>query len=103
VRITSAQISATDTTLGVQNNGSGAVDLSGWRLRVGTATATLPANSRVAPGETVTIHTASGTSGGRDIYIGADAAALISALQPGASVALVDAQGATVSEFVLPR
>jgi len=102
-RITAAQISPTDTTLTVQNAGSAAVDLTGWRLRVGSATATLPGNSRVSPGETVTIHTASGASAGRDIYLGADAAALMSGLQPGASIALLDAQGSTVSEFVIPR
>jgi len=77
--------------------------MSGWRLRVGTATATMPANTRVAPGQTITIHTASGTSGGQDVYLGAEAAALLSGLQPGASVQLVDAQGTVVSEFALPR
>ena len=67
------------------------------------ATATLPGNASVAPNDTVTIHTASGTSAGKDIYLGQEASALLSGLQPGATVALVDAQGATVNEFVLPR
>jgi hypothetical protein len=77
--------------------------MSGWRLRVGTATAALPGNARAAPGEVVTIHTASGTSTARDIYLGQEAASLISGLQPGATVALLDAQNQTVTEFVIPR
>ena len=103
VRITGGQLSPTDTTIRVENAGTAAVDMSGWRLRVGTATATMPANTRVAPGQTITIHTASGTSGGQDVYLGAEAAALLSGLQPGASVQLVDAQGTVVSEFAVPR
>jgi len=77
--------------------------MAGWKVRVGTATANLPGNASVAPNDTATIHTASGTSAGKDIYLGQEASALLSGLQPGATVALVDAQGATVSEFVLPR
>ena len=103
VRITAAQLSPTDTTITVQNAGNAVVDMTGWQLRVGGAAVTLPSNSRVAPGESITIHTASGTNSGTDVYLGSDAATLASGLQPGATVALVDAQGTVVSEFVLPR
>ena len=103
VRITGAQISPTDTTITLQNTSASAVDLAGWRLRVGSATATIPANSRVGPNDTATIHTASGTNAGRDIYLGQEAAGLISGLQPGASVALVNGQGVVAAEFTLPR
>jgi hypothetical protein len=103
VRITAAQITPSDATVGVQNAGTAAVDMTGWKLRVGTATVTLPGNSRVAPGEAVTIHTASGTSAEKDLYLGSESAALMTGLQPGATVSLLDAQGAAVSEFVLPR
>jgi hypothetical protein len=103
VRITGGQLSPTDTTITIQNAGTQAVDMSGWRMRVGTATAALPANTRVGPGETLTVHTAGGTSAGRDVYLGQEAAALLGGLQPGAGVALLDAQGNVVSEFVLPR
>lgn len=103
IRITAAQLSPTDSTVTVQNNSSAAVDLSGWKIRVGSSTASLPANSRVGANESVTIHTASGTSAGRDIYLGQEAVALLGGLQPGASIALVDAQNAVVSEFILPR
>jgi len=103
VRITAAQVTATDSTITVQNSSAAAVNMAGWKVRVGTATANLPGNASVAPNDTATIHTASGTSAGKDIYLGQEASALLSGLQPGATVALVDAQGATVSEFVLPR
>lgn len=103
VRISGAQLSPTDTTITVQNTSGSAVDLTGWRLRVGTATATLPANAQVAANDTVTIHTASGTTGGKDIYLGQDATALLTGLQPGASVALVNPQGSSAAEFTLPR
>lgn len=103
IRLTGVQPSATDTTFSLQNSGSTAVDVSGWRLRVGSNTAMLPANTRLGPGETLTIHTATGTSSGRDVYLGASAATLMSGLQPGASVALLDAQDRVVSEITLPR
>src|SRR2546421_9141888 len=81
VRITGAQVTPSDATVTVQNSGTAAADLSGWKLWVGTVTATLPGNTNVPPGDTVTIHTASGTSAGKDVYLGQDATALMSALQ----------------------
>ena len=103
VKIAGAQLGPADTTISLQNASGAAVDLSGWKLRVGSATAALPGNARVAAGETATIHTASGTSSGRDIYLGQEATALMSGLAPGANIALLDASGNVVSEFALPR
>jgi hypothetical protein len=103
VRISGVQVSPADTTITLQNSGNAAADLSGWKLRVGSTTATLPANTRAGPGETITLHTASGTSSGRDVYLGQDAAALLVGLQPGANIALLDAQDRTVTEFTIPR
>ncbi len=102
VRITDVQVQPTDTTMTLQNTGSTAVDLGGWRLQVGNNTATLPPNTRVAPGGTITIHTGSGTNTANDVYLGQPAAALIAGLQPGARIALVDDRGSVVSEFTVP-
>ena len=102
VRITGAQLAPGDASVTVQNTGNAVADLTGWRLRAGTVTATLPSNTRVAPGDSITIHTATGTSSGRDVYLGGEATALVGGIQPGATLALIDAQGNTVSEFVLP-
>lgn len=101
--ITGAQLSPSDTTLTLRNTSGGTVDLTGYSLRVGTATASLPGALRMAPGETVTIHTASGTSTATDAYLGAASQALLGGLQPGAQVTLVDARGSVVSTFSLPR
>jgi hypothetical protein len=103
VRITGAQLAPGDASITVQNTGSAAAELTGWRLRSGTVTATLPSNTRVPPGDSITIHTASGPSAGRDVYLGGDATALAGGIQPGATLALIDPQGNTVSELVLPR
>ena len=102
VRITGARLDLSDTTVTVQNVTGSAVDLTGWRLRVGAATAALPSGSRVGPNEVITIHSAAGTSTAQEIYLGQEAAALIGGMRPGATVALVDAQGTVVGEFTLP-
>ncbi len=89
-------------TITVQNVSSSAVDLTGWRLRVGSVRAMLPSGARVGPNESVTIHTASGTGTAPDIYLGTEAAALLAGLRPGASLVLVDPQGTATEGFVLP-
>ena len=102
IRITGVQLGPSDVTVTVQNAGSAVVDLNGWRLRVGTATATIPAGARVAPGQSTTIHTAAGTNSASDVYLGQEAASLVPELRPGATVALVDAQGNVVGELRIP-
>jgi hypothetical protein len=103
IQITGVQLSPTDTTIGLRNTGSTAIDLSGWMLRVGTASASLPANSRVGPGETLTVHAASGTNSGNNVYLGADAATLLTGLQPGAAISLTNPQGQAAAQFTIPR
>jgi hypothetical protein len=101
IRITGGQIGA-DTTITIQNTSTGAVDLTGWKLRAGATSVTLPGNLRLGPNETATIHTASGTSAGADIYLGQAATPLLSELLPGRSIALLDPNNALVAEFRLP-
>jgi len=102
VRITNVQLSPTDTTITVQNVSNAAVDLTGWKLQLGTATVALPSGARAAPNESVTIHTGAGGSVGQDIYLGQDTATLVGGLRPGATIALIDAQGTSVAQFMLP-
>jgi hypothetical protein len=102
VRITAAQVTPSDVTVTLQNSSGSAVDLTGWKLRAGSATVTLPSGARVPPNDTVTLHTASGTSSGRDVYLGQDALTLVPELRPGASISLVDGQGNSVADFRLP-
>jgi hypothetical protein len=102
IQIAGVRFGLTGVAVTLRNGTPAALDLSGWGLRVGGATARLPANTRLAPGGSLTIHTGAGTSGGEDVYLGEAAGALIANLRPGASIALVDAQGQVVSEFGLP-
>jgi hypothetical protein len=101
--VAGVQPSATDSTITIRNQGNAAADLAGWQLRVGAATARLPSGARVEPGQTLTVHTGSGTTSGPDIYLGSDGAALLSAVQPGATIALMNQQNQVVSELTMPR
>ena len=101
--VAGVQLDPADTRITLRNSGSEPIDLSGWKLRVGDARVTLPANSRIAAGATITMHTASGTSTAEDIYLGGEASALLSAVQPGATVAIENAQGQTITRFEIPR
>jgi lamin tail-like protein len=101
VRINSVQTSNSDASVVVQNTSPSAVDLTGWQLRVGSASAALPAGMSVAPGDTVTLHTASGTSTPSNIYIGPAAQNLTANLQPGAQVVLQSPSG-PVTAFTVP-
>jgi hypothetical protein len=96
-----------------------AIDLSGWKLRIGGQTVTLPSNARIGPNATVTIHfmsppttptagttsttvNATPTTSGNDIYLGDQGAQLVTALRPGAKVTLENPQGQQMAEFALP-
>jgi len=76
--------------------------MAGWKLQVGSVSVALPSGARAAPNDSVTIHTGAGTSSGQDIYLGQDAAPLVGGLRPGATLALIDAQGTSVAQFTLP-
>ena len=86
----------------IQNSGNAAVDMAGWNLQVGSATVALPSGARAAPNDSDSIHAGAGTSAGRDIYLGQEAATLAGGLRPGATLSLLDAQGTTVAQFTLP-
>lgn len=97
-----ASLSPTDPTLTIQNTSGQAVDMTGWKLQVGSSTVPMPSAAKVAPNDTVTIHVNNGTTSGKDVYLGSDAATIAGALKPGAKVAIVNQSGSTVSEFALP-
>jgi hypothetical protein len=102
IRITDARVDPSDAAISLQNTSGTAVDLTGWRLRIGSASAALPSAARVGPNESLTVHTAAGTNTARDIYLGPEAAALLQVLQAGATVELVDQQGNAAASFRLP-
>lgn len=102
VRILGAQLNPTDPTLTIQNMSGQAVDLTGWRLKVGGSAVSMPSATRVGPNDTLTVHVASGASSGKDVYLGNEATMIAAALKPGAKVSLENQTGATVTEFALP-
>jgi hypothetical protein len=101
VRMTAVQSSPTDSTVSIQNTSTTTVDVSNWRLQVGTASTALPSGVVVQPGQSVTLHAATGTSTPTDVYLGQTAQNVIANLKPGAQVMLQSPQGQT-SAFTVP-
>lgn len=102
VRIVDARLNPTGPALTVENAGQQEIDLAGWRLRVGEQTLDVPSNARMGPGETLTLHLGPGTTAGRDVFLGAEATALATGLQPGARIELQNNRGEVVAEIALP-
>lgn len=103
VQIAGVQLNPTDPTLTLRNSGAAPVSLSGWRLQVGSTMATMPSSAQIGSSGSLTVHLTSGTNSATDLYLGADGAALLTGLQPGARVALMNAQSEVVNEFTIPR
>jgi hypothetical protein len=102
LRVVAVQPGLIDSTVTIENDSASANNLSGWTLAVGTVSMQLPPNARVEPGGQLVLHTGSGTSTGQDVYLGQEVATLASAVQPGAVVALRDANGITVAQASIP-
>src|SRR5207248_834658 len=102
ISITDVRFGLPDTAIAIRNISGSSVDLTGWKLSIGTASAPLPSGARIGAGETLTIHTGGGTNTAEDVYLGPDAIALVPGLRPGATGALVDPRGERVAEFTLP-
>jgi hypothetical protein len=97
-----AKLDPTDPQLMLRNSGASAMNLAGWKLRVGSATAAMPSTAQIGPGDTVIIHFGPGTTSAKDWYLASEAASLMPGLRPGARVQLENAQGNVVSDFALP-
>jgi len=102
VQLTNARVTSSDAMVTVENTSAQPVDLSGWSLQVGSAKAQLPQGVNVQPDQSVTLHTAAGTSTNADVFLGQSGQGLVSQLQPGATVALANPSGGTVSSFMVP-
>lgn len=103
VQVTNARVTSSDAMVTVENTSAQPVNLSGWTLQVGTARAQLPQGVNVQPDQSVTLHTAAGTSTGSDVFLGQSGQALVSQLQPGATIALDNPSGSTMSSFTVPN
>ncbi len=102
LQITGVTVGPSDSTLTLRNTGTTIIDLAGWELRIGPERATLPSGATVPPGQSLTIHTGSGTDTATDLYLGTRAASLANGFRSGAQVALVDPAARPVVQFVIP-
>ena len=102
VHILGVQSTSTDASISLQNTSSSNVDLGGWQLKVGTSTVTLPAGLTVPAGQTVALHTSSGTSTATEVYLGSTASSIAPLLKPGAQVVLENPSGAPTTAFTIP-
>jgi competence protein ComEC len=102
LQIAGATVGPTDSTLTVRNSGTTIADLAGWELRVGSERATLPSSATVLPGQSLTIHTGTGTDTATDVYLGTRASTLASGFRAGAQVVLVDPVGRPLVQFTIP-
>lgn len=102
IHITAVQSSQSDSTIALQNTSPSVVDMSGWKLEVGSANVALPSGMSVSPGATVTLHTGTGTSTPTDVYLGSSAETISSNLKPGAQVVLQSPSG-PMTAFTVPN
>lgn len=102
IRVIDLQLRPDDATATLVNTGSQPVDLSGWKVRLGDATVTLPDDIRIGGNERVTLHTAAGTNTEQDIYLDESAADLLTAWEPGSDFILEDNRGRQVTKIIVP-
>jgi hypothetical protein len=103
LRITGVQLSSSEPSVTVQNDGDRPIDVSAWTLEVGTTPVTLPPNLEVGPGNALVLHGSNGTDDKQNVYLGSSFQTALNALQPGALVTLNNPSGATVATFSVPR
>ncbi len=104
LQIMRVRVSPDDTTIAVNNSGTGAISISAWILTLGTFPAVLPVspNLRIQPNSTVTLHLSRGTDTASDVYLGQAPEALVSNLKSGTRIALVNLAGQVMSVYQLP-
>jgi hypothetical protein len=100
LHITGVNITASDSTVVVQNSGSSAVNLQGWTLFFGpNIPITLPP-IMLAPGQTRTLHVAAGTTTDTDVYLNVPSVgAIATTMTPGQRVVLVDPNDQVAAVF----
>jgi hypothetical protein len=99
VQITSVDVSETDTTIGIRNSGSDAVNLRNWTLLIGqTVYVTLP-DIELGANQTRTLHLSPGTDTATDVYLGVGSRLVSSTLGPGERVVLVSSRNQIASIY----
>jgi hypothetical protein len=100
VHITAVTITPDDSTIVVQNSGSTEVNLQGWTLFLGpNIPLTLPPIT-LAPGQTRTLHVASGTNTANDVFLAVPSVgAIATTFAPGQRAVLVTPDDQVASIF----
>jgi hypothetical protein len=103
IGISNVRAQVDNLTVTLRNTSNQPVNLGGYTLRVGNMPYTLPQSAAaMAPGATMSIHTGQGTNTASDVYLGQDAAAVISAAAANPSVALIAPGGNVIAEAAVP-
>lgn len=102
VRILGAQSTSSEATISLQNTSASSLDLSGWTLRVGSASVQLPSGLSVPAGQAVVLHTGSGTSTASDVYLGSLGSSIAAQVKPGAQVVLQNPGSGASTAFTIP-
>jgi Lamin Tail Domain len=103
VQISNANINANDATVTLRNTGSQPVNLGGWTLMVGTTPVALPSSATISPGQSLTLHSASGSDSSSDVYLGGTLPNVAGAVQPGTRITLQNSTGSPVTAFTVPN
>ena len=103
LRISDASMADATPWVSLQNDGDQPVDVGGWRLQVGSATAELPDDAVVQPGGALTLHAGAGMNSEDEVFLGDAGEVLASMAMPGAPVRLTDQSGRVVTEVTVPR
>ncbi|MCC6175870.1 MAG: lamin tail domain-containing protein [Chloroflexi bacterium] len=102
VQIVGMGLDSSGPTLTIRNTSGQTIDLADWRLYVGEAAVTVPEDARLAPGEALTLHFASGPDTANDLYLGDQARTLAQGVRPGATVQITNEDGQTMLRGTIP-
>jgi hypothetical protein len=89
VHVTSVSVSQDDTSVVIQNTGSGSMNLAGWTLVMGPNFSMVLGDITINAGQTRTLHLSQGTDTPSDVYLGFGSSAARGSLQPGSRVVLI--------------
>jgi Lamin Tail Domain len=103
VLITDASLADATRWATIRNVSGAPIDLTGWRLEVGSQSAPLPENVTLESDETLILHARSGENSDREFFLGQAGEALANAATPGTRVRLLDASGQVAAETTVPR
>jgi hypothetical protein len=103
LRIADASLADATPWVSIMNDSEEPVEVGGWQLQVGSASAALPDSAIVPPGGTLTLHAGDGMSSDDELFLGTAGDALASAALPGTPVRLSDGAGQLIHEVTVPR